>query len=157
VPANAYVYVRSEVAFSKTVKEHTFNDPRVLDALHIREVWLPKDPTKAGLIREGGKDTSLRGAGTVRIDGGPSTSAGADNGTCATDAAGRHGKAAAFTADGERTEYIFDTSSLTYLGERSHLVTTSSRGKAGTLTSDTAVFTRAVVGKVGELPPGKSA
>ncbi|MGW5333103.1 CU044_5270 family protein [Streptomyces bauhiniae] len=70
----------------------------------------------------------------------------------ATDAAGRHGKAIAHVAAGERTEYIFDDRTHLFLGERSYLVKDTSAGKAGQLTSTTAVLSRGVVDAKGETP-----
>ncbi|MFJ3498460.1 CU044_5270 family protein [Streptomyces sp. NPDC086091] len=69
-----------------------------------------------------------------------------------TDAAGRHGKAIAHVADGERTEYIFDDRTHLFLGERSYLVKNTSAGKAGLLTGTSAVLSRGVVDEKGEIP-----
>ncbi|SFF47178.1 hypothetical protein SAMN05216251_11596 [Actinacidiphila alni] len=74
----------------------------------------------------------------------------------ATDAAGRHGTAVAHVANGERTEYVFGSGSHLFLGERSYLVKTTSAGKAGTLTGTSAVLSRGVVDKKGEVPAGAS-
>jgi hypothetical protein len=68
------------------------------------------------------------------------------------DAVGRHGVAVARVEFGERTEWIFDKTSLDYLGERSYLVEDTDGGKAGMLTATTAVTVRAVVDKPGERP-----
>lgn len=65
------------------------------------------------------------------------------------DAADREGVAVAFDADGERTEWIFDKDSLAYLGTRDYLITDSSRGKAGTLLSTSAVVTQKVADQAG--------
>jgi hypothetical protein len=194
-----------------------------LDAVHERQVWLPEDPTRPGLIREGGKDENLGGDDAkVRIDGGTPTTAGADNTPYAqvaalptdpdvllkkiyaitegrapgrdaaafdwvgetiseaivppkveaaiwlaagkipgvevvhdaVDAAGRHGEALAFESLNERSEYIFDKTTHTYLGERSYLV---KAGKAGQLTGITAVLDRGVADKIGQVPSGGKA
>ena len=68
------------------------------------------------------------------------------------DAAGRHGFGVARVAGGERFEWIFDKTSMQYLGERDYLVRDTSGGKAGMLTGTTAVLSRGVVDKPGELP-----
>lgn len=68
------------------------------------------------------------------------------------DAAGRHGFGVARATQGERYEWIFDKASMTYLGERDYLVRDTSGGKAGMLTGTTAVLSRGVVDKPGELP-----
>lgn len=70
----------------------------------------------------------------------------------AVDAAGRHGFGVARVANGERFEWIFDKTSMAYLGERDYLVRDSSGGKAGMLTGTTAVLERGVVDKPGQLP-----
>lgn len=215
-----YVYIKSVVAFSRPTHQRTFDGHQVLDALHDREVWLPQDPAKPGLIRENGHDTSLGGHGYASVDGAPAKPVGAGNTTYAqlaalptdptallntiradtrghgtdrnaeaftwigdqlteaivppkltaamlrataripgvivvhdaVDATGRHGQALALTTNGERTELIFDTTTHTYLGERSYLVTNTTAGKAGTLTASTAVLTRAVVNTLGQTP-----
>jgi len=69
-----------------------------------------------------------------------------------TDAAGRHGIAVARVERGERTEWIFDPDTLTYLGERSYLIQDIDGAEAGTLTATTAVLTRAVVDRPGQTP-----
>ncbi len=64
----------------------------------------------------------------------------------ATDAAGRHGVAVAFTYQGTRTEWIFSKQSLHYLGERDvDLANGSAIGEA-------AVLRRAFVDRVGQVP-----
>jgi hypothetical protein len=69
------------------------------------------------------------------------------------DAEGRHGVAVGRTDDrGERLEWIFDATTLEYLGERSYLVRDTDIGKAGMLTGTTAVLDRGVVHRKGELP-----
>jgi hypothetical protein len=194
--------------------------------VHERQVWLPEDPTRPGLIREGGKDENLGGDDAkVRIDGGTPTTAGADNTPYAqvaalptdpdvllkkiyaitegrapgrdaaafdwvgetiseaivppkveaaiwlaagkipgvevvhdaVDAAGRHGEALAFESLNERSEYIFDKTTHTYLGERSYLVKAGKAGKAGQLTGITAVLDRGVADKIGQVPSGGKA
>ncbi|MFJ9351623.1 CU044_5270 family protein [Streptomyces sp. NPDC101237] len=84
VRADQYVYVKSEVGFSRQIHERTMDGPIKLDAVHERQVWLPEDPARPGLIREGGQDEKL-GGGTakVSIDGGAPTAPGADNTTYA--------------------------------------------------------------------------
>ena len=75
-----YVYVKSEIGFSRQVKQRTMDGPIRMDAVHEREVWLPEDPTRSGLIREGGEDVNLGGSGVqVSVDGGAPTAAGAGN------------------------------------------------------------------------------
>jgi hypothetical protein len=64
----------------------------------------------------------------------------------ATDAAGRHGVAVAFTYLGERTEWIFSKQTLQYLGRRGvNLAKDSSTGSS-------AVPQRAVVDHAGQVP-----
>lgn len=75
----------------------------------------------------------------------------------ATDAAGRHGEAIAHVSNGERAEYIFDHNTHPFLGERSHLIKNTPEGKAGMLTGTSAILTRAVVNKMGDLPAGTRA
>ncbi|MEV1067346.1 CU044_5270 family protein [Streptomyces sp. NPDC050263] len=74
----------------------------------------------------------------------------------AVDAAGRHGIAIARedTADGTRTEWIFDRTTLGYLGERTVFSRDTERAEAGTVLFTSAVLERAVVGKRG-LEPGE--
>jgi hypothetical protein len=75
----------------------------------------------------------------------------------AVDAAGRHGFGVAHVSQGERSEWIFDSRTMQYLGEREYLVEDTPGGKAGMLTGTTAVITRGVVDKAGSLPaPSKS-
>ncbi|MGE7384776.1 CU044_5270 family protein [Streptomyces sp. NPDC004126] len=70
----------------------------------------------------------------------------------ATDAAGRTGVAVARVHDGERTEWIFDRSSLRLLGERTVLLEDSAWGKAGTAVTSVAVVGRGVSDRAGETP-----
>jgi hypothetical protein len=72
----------------------------------------------------------------------------------AADAAGRHGIGVARdnTRTGERTAWIFDSSTLEYLGERSYLIRDTSMGKEGTLIHVSAVLERAVVDTLREEP-----
>ncbi|MEU8969434.1 CU044_5270 family protein [Streptomyces monashensis] len=72
----------------------------------------------------------------------------------AVDAAGRHGIAVAREDAklGERTEWIFDRSSLAFIGERAQLTRDSARGTAGTPTQASAVLERAVVDAAGQEP-----
>jgi hypothetical protein len=60
-----FVYVKSEIAFTRPLQERTFDGPGVLDEVHGREVWLSQDPARRdGLIREDGDDVDLiQGAG----------------------------------------------------------------------------------------------
>ncbi|MFD7447125.1 hypothetical protein [Streptomyces sp. NPDC059909] len=75
----------------------------------------------------------------------------------AVDAAGRRGEALAFESLNERTEYIFDKTTHTYLGERSYLLKDSKAGKAGQLTGISAVLDRGVADKAGQVPSGGKA
>ncbi|MER7209556.1 sigma factor [Streptosporangium sp. NPDC000239] len=52
-------------------------------------------------------------------------------------------------ADGERTEWIFDADSLAFLGTRDYLIADSSRGRAGTLMSSSAVMSQTVTDQAG--------
>ncbi|MFJ8009533.1 CU044_5270 family protein [Streptomyces fagopyri] len=198
--------------------------PPKLDAVHQREVWLAADPSKNGLIHEGGQNITLHNSGTgvVNPNGAsqparpgtvpqiaslstdpdtllkqiytatrgqaPGNDAAAFNwigetvsesivpaNTASaiwraaakipgivlvkdtTDAAGRHGEAIAHASNGERTEYIFDHNTHLFLGERSYLVKDTPEGKAGMLTGTSAVLSRAVVNKIGDLPAGTRA
>ena len=70
----------------------------------------------------------------------------------AVDAAGRHGFGVAHVSQGERYEWIFDSHTMQYLGEREYLVADTPGGKAGMLTGTTAVLTRGVADKAGEIP-----
>ncbi|MFE3762343.1 CU044_5270 family protein [Streptomyces sp. NPDC059104] len=76
----------------------------------------------------------------------------------AVDAAGRHGVGIARedTSLSQRSEWIFDKTSLSYLGQRSYLTQDTKQGKAGTLTSISAVLARAVVDKAGQEAGGAS-
>ena len=64
----------------------------------------------------------------------------------ATDAIGRHGVAVAFTYQGTRTEWIFSTRTLVYLGSRSVDLAN------GATTGMSAVTQRAFVDQAGQLP-----
>ncbi|WP_204055457.1 CU044_5270 family protein [Microbispora corallina] len=68
------------------------------------------------------------------------------------DALGRDGVGVAFDANGERTEWVFDRSSLVYLGSRDYLVRDSGRGEAGTVLSASAVLAQGVTDAAGRLP-----
>ncbi|MFD5494068.1 CU044_5270 family protein [Streptomyces sp. NPDC001812] len=72
----------------------------------------------------------------------------------AVDAAGRHGIGVARdnTRAGWRTAWIFDSTTLEYLGERSYLIKDTSMGKKGTLINRSAVLERAVVNALRERP-----
>lgn len=72
----------------------------------------------------------------------------------AVDAAGRPGIAIARAdaADGTRTEWIFDRTSLDYLGERTVFSRDTERAEAGTVLFTSAVLERAVVDKSGRAP-----
>jgi hypothetical protein len=64
----------------------------------------------------------------------------------ATDAVGRSGIAVAWTAGRYRDEWIFNSATLQYLGERDYDTAT------GTVSGESAVLQRAFVGKAGQLP-----
>jgi hypothetical protein len=70
----------------------------------------------------------------------------------AVDAAGRHGIAVARTDQGERTEWIFDKTTLEFLGERSVLTQDGPEGKAGQVSAISAVLERAIVDQAGQIP-----
>ncbi|MFJ3787671.1 CU044_5270 family protein [Kitasatospora sp. NPDC090091] len=80
----------------------------------------------------------------------------------AVDAAGRHGVAVARLDDtsGQRTEWIFDSTTLAFLGERTVQVEGSSgeQGliKPGTVVFTHAVMTRAVVDRIKDTPARSS-
>jgi hypothetical protein len=63
VSANQFVYVKSEIAFAQETMSQSFTGPWKMDRLHQREVWLPQDLTRTGLIRENGEDITLHPAG----------------------------------------------------------------------------------------------
>jgi hypothetical protein len=65
VRSDQYIYLRSEVAFSRATKQRTFDGPVALDAVHERQVWLPQDRARLGLIREGGHDMQLHDVSTT--------------------------------------------------------------------------------------------
>ncbi|MEU9298735.1 CU044_5270 family protein [Streptomyces sp. NPDC048266] len=69
----------------------------------------------------------------------------------AVDAAGRHGIAVARVHDGERTEWIFDKTTMEFLGERSVMIKDTPWAKKGQITSTTAILTRDIADK---LPKG---
>jgi hypothetical protein len=71
----------------------------------------------------------------------------------ATDALGRHGIAIARTDGIARTEWIFDKTSLQFLGERSVLTEAMGPVPAGTVTASTAIVVRAIVDRAGQEPP----
>ncbi|MBP2702823.1 CU044_5270 family protein [Microbispora sp. RL4-1S] len=68
----------------------------------------------------------------------------------ARDALGRRGVGVAFTLNGERTEWIFDSATLSRLGTRDYLVTGSGRGGAGTVMSTDVVLDQRVVDDAGD-------
>ncbi|MFE2294770.1 CU044_5270 family protein [Streptomyces sp. NPDC059452] len=68
----------------------------------------------------------------------------------AVDAAGRHGIAVARTHDGERTEWIFDKSTVRLLGERTVLVEDNAWGKAGTVVTSVALIDSGIVDEAGQ-------
>ncbi|AEN13583.1 MULTISPECIES: CU044_5270 family protein [unclassified Streptomyces] len=72
----------------------------------------------------------------------------------AVDAAGRHGIGVARdnTRSGWRTVWIFDSTTLEYLGDRSYLIRDSTMGRKGTPLSESAVLERAVVDALRERP-----
>ncbi|MEU8950611.1 hypothetical protein [Streptomyces sp. NPDC048489] len=70
----------------------------------------------------------------------------------AVDAANRHGQALAFESRSERTEYIFDKTTHTYLGERSYLVKDTAAGKAGHLTGISAILSPGIANRAGQVP-----
>jgi hypothetical protein len=224
VGAHQFTYVKSKVGFTHQIKQRTIGGAAKLDAVHQREVWLAADPSKNGLIHEGGQNITIHNSGAGVVNPGeasqpprpgtvpqiaslstnpdallkqiysatrgeaPGKDAAAFNwigetvsesivpgdvassiwraaakipGVVlvkdATDAAGRHGEAIAHVSNGERTEYIFDRNTHLFLGERSYLIKDTSMGKAGMLTGTSAVLSRAVVNKMGDLPAGARA
>ncbi|WP_024754509.1 CU044_5270 family protein [Streptomyces exfoliatus] len=70
----------------------------------------------------------------------------------AVDAAGRSGVAVARVHDGERTEWIFDTSTARLLGERTVLVKDSAWGKAGDVVTSVALVSSGIVAEAGQTP-----
>lgn len=68
------------------------------------------------------------------------------------DAAGRHGVAVARVHAGERTEWIFDTNTMEFLGERGVMVEDTKWAKSGQITATTAVLTRGITNKPGDDP-----
>jgi hypothetical protein len=71
--------------------------------------------------------------------------------TGAKDAIGRRGVAVAFAFRGTRTEWIFDSKTLRWLGEREVSIAT------GKVTGETAILARAIVDHAGQLPKRVSA
>lgn len=69
----------------------------------------------------------------------------------AVDAAGRHGVAVAREHDDERTEWIFDTSTAQFLGERTVQLKDGPWGKAGAVVTSVAIVTSGVVDKAGQV------
>lgn len=76
------------------------------------------------------------------LAGAPLLAAGAAVSVVLVGSAGRNGVAVTRVFGGERTEWIFSRSSLTYLGGRAYLVKTTSAGPKGMLTATTAVLAR---------------
>jgi hypothetical protein len=64
----------------------------------------------------------------------------------AVNAVGRHGVAIAWDSGDYRTEWIFDKSSLQYIGERDYDV------KTGVVNGESAITGSAFVSKAGQLP-----
>jgi hypothetical protein len=69
----------------------------------------------------------------------------------ATDAIGRHGVAVAQTAEGIRTELIFNKTTLKLIGERTIIAS------IGLTTDATAVISQAFVDHIGQVPPTATA
>ncbi|MFI1012290.1 CU044_5270 family protein [Streptomyces sp. NPDC020965] len=69
----------------------------------------------------------------------------------AVDATGRHGTAVARVHDGERTEWIFDKSTVRLLGERTVLTKDNAWGKAGTVVTSVALMTSGIVDRAGQV------
>jgi len=61
VGKNQFVYIRSEDAYAAATRQRTFDGPQRLTSLQRRQVWLPQDLSRAGLIRTDGQDTFLSG------------------------------------------------------------------------------------------------
>ncbi|MET8173500.1 CU044_5270 family protein [Streptomyces clavifer] len=74
------------------------------------------------------------------------------------DAVGRHGIAIARTDEtsGDRTEWIFDPKTFSYLGERTVQMRDAEGIKAGTVIGHTAITERAVVDSMKEIPGDRS-
>ncbi|WP_435060414.1 CU044_5270 family protein [Streptomyces sp. bgisy060] len=70
----------------------------------------------------------------------------------AVDAAGRRGIAVARVHDGERKEWIFDTSTARLLGERTVLLKDNAWGKAGTVVTSVALVSSGIVTEAGQTP-----
>ncbi|MFF2329907.1 MULTISPECIES: CU044_5270 family protein [unclassified Streptomyces] len=77
----------------------------------------------------------------------------------ATDATGRHGLGIVRddTRYHVRSEWVFDTDDLSFLGSRSYLTADTPVGGTGTLLSSTAVMERAVVDEAGRRPTAAEA
>jgi hypothetical protein len=75
-----------------------------------------------------------------------------------TDAVGRHGIAIARTDEtsGDRTEWIFDAETFSYLGERTVQMRDAEGIKAGTVIGHTAITERAIVDAMKEVPGARS-
>ncbi|MBB5121214.1 hypothetical protein AF335_02175 [Streptomyces eurocidicus] len=71
-----------------------------------------------------------------------------------TDARGRPGVAVAFVRGDSRFEWVFDSTTYAYLGQREVLTKESDGMKAGSVIGQTSVVTRAVVDAKKELPGG---
>ncbi|MFF3460741.1 CU044_5270 family protein [Streptomyces sp. NPDC002730] len=73
--------------------------------------------------------------------------------TDAVDAIGRRGVAVTYLqAGGERIEWIFDKDKLEFLGVRNVMTRNTPWGKAGQVTVATAMLTRMIVDKAGQVP-----
>ncbi|MFE5136936.1 CU044_5270 family protein [Streptomyces fagopyri] len=66
--AHQFIYVKSKVGFTHQIKQRTIGGPAELDAVHQREVWLAADPSRNGLIREGGQNITIHNSGTGVVD-----------------------------------------------------------------------------------------
>ncbi|MFD1273273.1 hypothetical protein ACFQ51_20660 [Streptomyces kaempferi] len=65
VGAHQFIYVKSKVGFTHQIKQRTIGGPAKLDAVHQREVWLAADPSKDGLIHEGGENITIHNSGAA--------------------------------------------------------------------------------------------
>ncbi|MFE5591183.1 CU044_5270 family protein [Streptomyces sp. NPDC056549] len=77
---------------------------------------------------------------------------GVDAAAEAVDAAGRRGAAVVRVHDGERMEWIFDTSTARLLGERTVLLEDKAWGKAGTVVTSVALISSGIVTEAGQTP-----
>ncbi|QFZ77821.1 hypothetical protein GFH48_35030 [Streptomyces fagopyri] len=68
VGAHQFIYVKSKVGFTHQIKQRTIGGPAKLDAVHQREVWLAADPSRNGLIHEGGQNITIHNSGTGVVD-----------------------------------------------------------------------------------------